>query len=559
MGWKEFAKISNPQGRRGKEEDRVIAKRSIFLLVVIIALALCAASSPVEAAGERTVGLFLNEEGSFDGYTLFAPIRNEGAFLIDNNGQLVNTWDTGGGFSAYLLDDSSLILSSNFGPNPRFSDATGFGGLGGVRQFAWDGTLVWEFEYSGADYMAHHDIEVLPNGNVLIMAWEYKTGAEAIAAGRDPALLGEDELWPERIVEVELSGATGGEIVWEWHAWDHLVQEIDPTADNYDVVADHPELIDINFGLRFDSREADWLHANGIDYNPELDQIVLSVRQFSEFWIIDHSTTSTQAASHVGGNSGKGGDLLYRWGNPQAYGAGDSSDQKLFVQHDAQWIEPGLAGEGNILVFNNGDGRPGGNYSSVEELVPPVDTFGGYSLAPGQAYGPQEPIWTYANQPDFYSGFISGVGRLPNGNTLICSGAQGIIFEVDPEGETVWKYVNPVVVDGPLAQGKPIPFFENIVFRAYRYGPDYPGLQGRDLTPGDPIELVKSTPTKLLGDVNDDGLVESLDALLILQYDAALLGSLPNRGNGDVNLDENINSLDAALILQFIAGLIPIL
>ena len=462
-------------------------------------LVLCAALSSVGATSERTVGLFLNEAGSFDGYTLFAPLRYDTTYLIDNDGSLIHSWGTGAGFSAYLLDDGSLIRSSNFGPNPSFSGATGFGGLGGVRQFAWDGTPVWEFEYSTADYMSHHDLEVLPNGNVLIIAWEHKTDVEAIAAGRNPDLLKDGELWPGHIIEVEPTGATGGNIVGEWHAVDHLIQDFDPTKDNYGVVADHPELIDINFGQPFTSRPADWLHANSIDYNPEFDQIVLSLRQFSELWVIDHSTTTAQAAGHSEGSSGKGGDLLYRWGNPQAYRAGDGSEQKLFVQHDAQWIEPGLPGEGNILVFNNGDGRPEGNYSSVEEIVPPVDSFGSYSLTPGQAYGPQEPEWTYANPPDFYSGFISGLGRLPNGNTLINSGAQGTFFEVTPEGETVWRYVNPVVVDGPLAQGESIPVFENIVFRAYRYAPDFAGLAGQDLTPGGPIEIV---------DTDGDGLTD---------------------------------------------------
>ena len=547
----------------------------LLILACIVALTVYATSIPTQA-NEQTVGLFLNEEGSFDGYTLFAPIRDETAFLIDNDGRLVNSWDTGIGFSAYLLDDGSLIRSSSFGPNPSLGTADGFGGLGWVRQFAWDGTLVWEFEYSSPDYMAHHDIEVLPNGNVLIMAWEYRTGAEAIAAGRDPAPLADGELWSERIVEVKPTGPTSGEIVWEWSVWDHLVQDFDPTKDDYAVVGDHPELIDINFGDPFGPREADWLHANGIDYNPELDQIVLSVRQFNELWVIDHSTTSAQAASHVGGNSGKGGDLLYRWGNPQAYGAGDASDQKLFVQHDAQWIEPGLPGAGNIMIFNNGTGRPGGNASSVNEIVPPVDSSGSYSLAPGQAYGPLETEWTYVNPPGFYSGIISGLGRLPNGNTLICSGAQGTIFEVTPEGETVWKYVNPVVVDGPLAQGESIPFMENNMFRAYRYAPAFPGLFGRDLTPQGQIESKGSdkdgltatpvataaptaTPTMapvLFGDASCDGVVDSIDVALILQFSAGLTDTIRCQDAADVNDDGRIGSLDAAIVLQYVAGLL---
>ena len=317
---------------------------------------------------------------------------------------------------------------------------------------------------------------------------------------------------------------------------------------------------------------------------------MVSLRQCIEPSVLDHSTTTAEAASHSGGNSDQGGDLLYRWGNPIAYRAGDAGDQKLFVQHDAQWIEPGLPGAGNILVFNNGTGRPEGAYSTVDEIVPPVDELGNYSLTPGQAYGPQEQVWTYTapNPTDFYSLFISGTQRLPNGNTLVNDGVHGNFFEVTADGETVWRYVNPVTGDGPLQQGDPIPPFSvdfqaNFVFKINRYGADFPGLAGRDLTPGGVLELPKptptatstptvtdspiatatptSTPTPVIepGDVNGDGDISAIDAALILQFDAGLLDSLPYPGSADVNGDGNVNSIDAALVLQFTAGLLSTL
>lgn len=199
------------------------------------------------------------------------------------------------------------------------------------------------------EYMLHHDIEVLSNGNVLLVAWELISDEEAIASGRDPALLPDNELWSLKIVEVEPTGQTTGDVVWEWRAWDHLIQDFDADQENHGVVADHAELIDLNY---FDVNRpntvpvADWLHTNSIDYNAELDQIAVSVRHFSELWVIDHSTTVEEAASHDGGSSGMGGDLLYRWRNPQSYDAGDAEDQQLFLQHDVRWIDADLPGAG---------------------------------------------------------------------------------------------------------------------------------------------------------------------------------------------------------------------
>lgn len=157
-------------------------------------------------------------------------------------------------------------------------------------------------------------------------------------------------------------------VVWEWHVWDHLVQDYDSTKANYGNPRKHPELTDLNYvsGLAV----ADWNHCNRIVYNPVLDQIVISSRQFSEIWVIDHSTTRRDARGHSGERYGKGGDLLYRWGNHQTYRRHEIVSQTLFGQHDAQWVREGLVGAGHILVLNNGYGRMP-NFSTVDEFIPP--------------------------------------------------------------------------------------------------------------------------------------------------------------------------------------------
>ena len=448
------------------------------------------------AVAQPTVGLFQNDAGAYEGYTIWNP-RFERSYMIDNTGRVVHTWDSTfqPGNSSYLLPTGNLLRTAKDGPlNPIRFTAGGFGGR--VEEIAWDGTIVWSYLYSDDSVRLHHDIHPLPNGNVLMIAWELKTQAEAIQAGRDPALISEAELWPDHIIEVQPVGATGANIVWEWHVWDHLIQDFDLTKDNFGVVTDHPELLDINH-VRGDPNpgRADWMHANAIDYNAEFAQIMIGSNFLNEFYVIDHSTTTAEAAGHTGGSSGKGGDFLYRWGNPQAYDRGVESDRTLFGQHHPHWIEPGLPGEGNILVFNNGLGRPGGTHSSVDEFTPPVDANGDYFLAPGQAYGPTSLVWTYTATPtsDFSSNFLSGAQRLPNGNTLICEGRgittnnAGNFFEVTNAGQTVWQYVNPVISTGPVPQGT-IPNAGHNTFRILRYPPSYPGFDGEVLTPGDPLE-----------------------------------------------------------------------
>jgi hypothetical protein len=405
----------------------------------------------------------------FEGYNLFSPLRGRTTYLMDNDGNTLHTWnhDKLIAESVYLLENGELLYTAE-AENTVFYDRSGkpTDGHGGIVQFVeWDGTVKCEYEYVSDTYMQHHDVAITPAGTVLMVTWQVKSADEAIAMGRDPSKLIMDYLWYLGIVEVDVCA---GEIIWEWHAWDHLVQNYDANfTETYGELADFPELIDVNAIFL---PMSDWLHTNAIDYNADLDQVMVSIHALSEIWIIDHSTTTEEAASHSGGNSGKGGDLLYRWGNPQIYGAGETDDQKLYHQHDAEWIDKGLEGEGNILIFNNGMDRPDGDYSQVVELETPVDADGNYTLTPGSAYAPENYKLIYQANPatDFFAEFISGAQRLPNGNTLIVDGPDGYMFEITSSGEKVWEYDHG-----------------QATFRVERYAPDYPGFIGTELEPTD--------------------------------------------------------------------------
>jgi len=453
-------------------------------LVLLTAACACLIGmvSSVQAV-PQTAGLTHLQAGAYPGYTLFSSLAYPQAFLVDNYGYLVHSWPTTfvTGNTHYILENGDLLRCADPGGNTVFI-AGGDGGL--VQQRDWDNNILWEFLYSNDDVRQHHDIAPMPNGNVLVVAWEYRTEAECIQAGRDPALLPDNELWPDHVIEIEPDGLGSAAIVWEWHAWDHMIQDFDNTKDNFGVVGDHPELIDINHI----TSGGDWLHINSIDYNSELDQIVLSVPRFNEFWIIDHSVTTAEAVGHTGGNHGMGGDILYRWGNPQTYDRGTVADQKLWWEHDVDWIDAGLPGAGNIMVFNNGRNRPEGNYSTMEEITTTVDGDGMYPQpGPGLPHGPAAQSWIHEPIPHVYSSGLSSTQRVANGNTVIAIGRAGVFFEIDDEENTLWNYINPVGAEGPINQGDPPS--GNTAFRAERYGVDFLGFVGRDLTPGSTIEM----------------------------------------------------------------------
>ncbi|MHC5211889.1 MAG: aryl-sulfate sulfotransferase [Planctomycetota bacterium] len=478
-----------------------------------------------EAEPAEPRGLRVREPEATPGYTLIAPLNSKAVHLLDLDGEVVHRWDTehrpGGGL--YMLENGNLLHCGHKEGVPRFHG----GGIGGViQEIDWDGKVVWEFELATDASILHHDIAPMPNGNVLAIAWETHTPAEAIARGRDEAHALKEGFWPDVVHEIRPTPPSGGEIVWTWRAWDHLVQDRDPDKPGYGAPADFPGRIDINADHRYDEEESeaerlareeterqmaelgytggaepgddggaggddadaapkgpresgDFLHTNSVDYLPELDLIALSTPHLCEVWVIDHSTTTEEAAGSTGGRWGRGGELLWRWGNPRMYGHGGASDQRLWYQHNPTWLPGDLEQDGlRLLVFNNGGRRPDGDYSSVEELLLPFDPERGFVRDEGMPFGPLEPAWLYSDQGNFLSKFISGAQRLPGGHTLICSGAPGRVFEVTPDGDVVWDFLSPLGGElEPSPQGGKAP--PKALFRATRFAPEHPGLMGR--------------------------------------------------------------------------------
>ena len=419
---------------------------------------------------QTTVGLIQHSPGTLDdGFVLFAPTRSNTTYLIDKCGKEVKSWTStyNPGLSCYLLSDGTLLRTGVV--QSQSFNAGGHGGV--IEKIDWNGNVIWTYFISDATNWQHHDVKALPNGNILVIAWESKTNTQAIAKGRNPLLV-PTTLWSEQILEIQPTGATGGNIVWEWHLWDHLIQDFDNTKPDFGVINTNPQLLNINYNAT--AGNSDWIHLNSIDYNVALDQILVSSRVLNEIWVIDHSTSSAEAASHSGGNSGNGGDFLFRWGNPLAYNTGTST--QFFGQHNAQWIQTGLPYENQIMVFNNGNGRTGGNYSTIEIINPPVDGFNYTSSLP---YLPTSTSWIYndGNPNNFYAQLTSGCQQLSNGNVLFCNGPKGTFKEISASGTILWEYINPVSVTGILTQGTTAA--SNAAFRCTFYPSSYSGFNNQ--------------------------------------------------------------------------------
>jgi len=452
-------------------------KRVVFFFLFILT---------ITVSSQNTVGILSNTANSLNGYTLFSSQKE--TYLINNCGEVVNQWTSNfKGFNAYLLENGNLLRASVI-DNPGNIAIPGVAGR--IELFDWDSNLLWAYNFNTDTRIQHHDVFPMPNGNVLVLSAIILSDTEAIQMGRDPSKLNETQLYTEQVIELEPIGTNDANTVWQWDIKDHIIQDFDNTKDNFGIVGENQQLLDINY-VGLSGGNANWLHINSMQYNAQLDQIILSTRHLSEIYIIDHSTTIAEATSNTGGIYGKGGDFLYRWGNPLVYRQGTSFNQILDGQHFPHWIPEDYSDGGKIILFNNGFTRPSPGFSEVFILNPPVTSPGFYNYLANSAYGPNEPdyIYTAPIKTDFFSPILSSSQRLPNGNTFICEGTSGHFFEIDSNENIVWEYINPISNTIILSQGDDPKSVTNNVFRAYKYSADYSAFDGKILTPGLPIEL----------------------------------------------------------------------
>lgn len=382
------------------------------------------------------------EEGAFnDDYVLLTPFTGDRSttYLLDRTGAIKHEWSNpnSAAFMAYLKADGSVVRSVVSGTDVGIP----IGGKTGVLEIIdRNNNVTWRWSLDTPNETLHHDIALLPNGNILASTWKVLNRDMAITNGRDPASLTTDRLVIDRVIEIMPVGTDQANIVWEWSVENHFIQEFDFNKLNYGVIANNPQKLDINYSPEGEN----YTHINGLEYIESLDQIIINSRVFNEFFVIDHNLTTTQAAGSTGGRYGKGGDILYRWGNPITYGRGTLMDRQLHEQHDATYVGTNSLSRGTFLVFDNQDDPL---FSTIKEINIPVGANGSYNFIAANGNQPSGPVWSYSNEK-IQSQRTSGAQRLENGNTLINSTSGEIIREVTYSGQVVWELDASIMVDG---------------------------------------------------------------------------------------------------------------
>lgn len=418
----------------------------------------------ISKAQPRTIGLLSNAGYLTDDLFLFAPMQSSSTYLIDACGREINQWQSEfvPGTHA-ILDPSGNLIRTGRSNNANNFTNSGSGGI--LERYSWQGDLEWQIEINNDSLGLHHDIELMPNGNLLVIAWERISFDDAIQWGRDPNTVDQD-VWMEAVLELKPVDNNDYEVVWEWHVKDHLVQNYDESLPNYSDPHNKVSSIDINYA---NEKDQDWLHINSIYYDIDRDEIILSVREFNELWIIDHSTTTQEAASDSGGNHNKGGQLLFRWGNDATYGM--DAPSYFYHQHDLERENAGF-----ISVFNNGQAN---GSSSIMSILPLIQS--GEYVFDGSTFLLQEPPNYYleSQSQSYTSDILSSVQFLDNGDILINKGRTSDYLIYNVSGDLLWHYRSPVSLFGPNEQGSSITSF---TFKLETYKFDDPRFDDKDLS-----------------------------------------------------------------------------
>jgi len=427
----------------------------------------------------RPAGLTVwDQELACPGYTLYCHEQGaQSVILLDMRGEPVHTWEVGLPPSyAELLPNGHLLL---LGYLPDL-DVPQKGQARIIMELSWDGKVLWEFR----DLNVHHDFARLPNGNTLLLCREFipKNIAKNVKGGLsgkyfnlkmvanevskrlklmvtvdENNMATDNETYVRRLIRKITKFVMDGDginigrpiktiLKYAKYALAGIEININMVGDSFvEVTPDGDKIWEWHGYEHLDTDEdiicplchrMEWTHANSCQPLPNGD-ILTTFRQTHTVAIVDRKT----------------GDFRWKWGKDE-----------LGHPHD-----PTILHNGNVLLFDNGMHVNPLPRSRVLEID--IKT--------------NEIVWSYQGDGllDFFSPIISGAQRLSNGNTLICEGNTGRLFEVTHSGDIVWEFFNPSYIHGNAMGKMHDPIVYNWVFRARRYPPDFPAFIDKELTP----------------------------------------------------------------------------
>jgi len=407
----------------------IVIPRRMSRQLYLAALVVMAVCGTLAYPTLSQLGLITNKAGVEPGYVIFGAPDGRG-YAIDVKGQVANKWNapSAGEELGYVrpLANGNLLAATHAKRGGDRPDAWPAGG-DAIIEMTQDGREVWRYT-SEANVSLHHDMERMDSGDTMMVC----------SRDLDRPAISKRLLTDDCLLEADASGKA----VWDWQTADHLDELELPAQAKADILAGKGTT---RPGAQ-DAKGFDYLHMNAASPIPasaghtdprfRAGNFIVSYRNISTIAVVDHA--SKKIVWKMTGTS--------------------------IGQHNPHFIPSGVPGTGHILLFDNGFVDPESNpihvSSRMNSRVLEINPLDNSIVWDYGATKSNRPIWT------FFSHFISSAQRQPNGNTLICEGANGRIFEVKPDGEIVWEFVNPFA----NTSGK-IP--ATTVFRAAKVSPDW--------------------------------------------------------------------------------------
>lgn len=353
------------------------------------------------------LGVTINKPGVQPGHVIFAGSDGNG-YAIDVSGRVARKWTsrTAGTEFDYIRPLTNGNLLARLRVKRTAEAAPIRTAVDAIVELNQSEREIWRYTPEAGRYL-HHDMERMDNGNTMIVC----------SRELDRPAISKKLLLDDCLVEVDPSG----KVVWEWQTSDHLDELELPEPVRAEIKAGYGGTN--RGGLPPGTTGFDYLHMNAASPIPasagltdlrfKAGNVIVSYRYLNTVAVVDRATKK------------------FVW----------KMTGVTIGQHNPHFLPAGLPGAGHILIFDNGNVDAASNpmhiSSRPNSRVIEVDPLDNSIVWQYSADKSNRPIWT------FFSHFISSAQRQPNGNTLICEGANGRIFEVKPDGEIVWEYVSP--------------------------------------------------------------------------------------------------------------------